>query len=88
MPAYISTDTSVKCKTCGELLKEEIDCNAGTSQGNKGVFVTEISSFVISDDLHVIPHNLTSILKMLKSSGIENFAALEENTIELGYDEA
>ncbi|KAK1373181.1 hypothetical protein POM88_029374 [Heracleum sosnowskyi] len=75
------------CNEAQKLLKEEIDCKAGTSQGNEGVFVTDTSSFVISDDLHVIPNNPTSILKMLESSGIENFAALEENTIQLGFEE-
>ncbi|KAK1370713.1 hypothetical protein POM88_036805 [Heracleum sosnowskyi] len=87
MPAYITTDSTVKCKTCGELLKEEVDRNAGTSQGDEGVFVTETSSFIISDDLHVIPNNPTSTLKILDSSEIENFAALEEDTLKLGADE-
>lgn len=102
MPPYISTDHTVKCKTCGGLPKEEIDCRCKTCRGllkeeidyktctshdNKGVFVTKTSSFVISDNLYVIPNNPTSILKMLESRGIENFAALKENTIKLGSDE-
>lgn len=84
--AYLSTRNTVKCNHCGSFLKKEIKFHAEESDG-EGVFVTRTSSFVITDDLRVIPDNPTSTLGILKRNGIKDFAALEENTLVLGSKE-
>ncbi|KAK1398295.1 hypothetical protein POM88_008158 [Heracleum sosnowskyi] len=60
---------------------------ASTNEGDKGVFVTDSASFVIQDDLKVIPSNLARTLDILKSSGITDFEVLEERTLKLGSSE-
>lgn len=83
LAAYFSTDSTVYCKTCNTLLNKATEYIEGTSLGKESVFVTKTSSFVISD-IHVIPNDPTSTLGILESSGIENFAALEEKDFKLG----
>ncbi|XP_074346237.1 uncharacterized protein LOC141685009 [Apium graveolens] len=80
---YLNTCSTVKCPVCPKLMRKAIDFDAN----GEGVFVVKTSSFVISDDLHVIPNNPTSTLGMLESCGINDFAALEENTMKLGSNE-
>ncbi|KAK1373178.1 hypothetical protein POM88_029371 [Heracleum sosnowskyi] len=80
---HLSTCSSARCKNCPYLLNRAIHFDAM----GEGVFVPKTSSFVISDDLHVIPNNLTSTLGILESRGIKDFATLEENTMKLGSSE-
>ncbi|WOG99320.1 hypothetical protein DCAR_0518668 [Daucus carota subsp. sativus] len=81
---YVSTCSTVPCHHCQNFLKRAIDFD----DDGESVFVAKTSSFVISDDLHVIPNNPTSTLGILKSCGIKDFAALEEiNTLKLGSSE-
>lgn len=80
---YLSTCNTAKCKKCYLPFRREIHFDAI----GEGVFVPKTLSFVISDDLHVIPNNPTSTLGILESSGIKDFAALEENTFKLGSND-
>ncbi|XP_074350257.1 uncharacterized protein LOC141689765 [Apium graveolens] len=57
------------------------------NEGDKGVFVTDTTSFIIQDDLKVIPSNLAITLNMLKGRGITDFGVLEEKTLKLGASE-
>lgn len=82
-----STYSSVKCKRCGAFLKKAVQFNDRTNAGDEGIFVRETSSFVISDDLSVIPNTPGSTLGILESSGIKDFSVLEENTLKLGSSE-
>ncbi|KAL1814515.1 hypothetical protein ACET3Z_017089 [Daucus carota] len=80
---WFSTCSTVKCH-CGNVLKRGIEFD----DDGQGVFVPKTSSFVISDDLHVIPNNPTSSLGILESCGIKDFSTLEEiNTLKLGSSE-
>lgn len=80
---YLSTCSNTRCKSCNFHLRKAIHFDAIC----EGVFVPKTSSFVISDDLHVIPNNPTSTLGILESRGIKDFAALEEKTLKLGSNE-
>ncbi|KAK1373932.1 hypothetical protein POM88_030125 [Heracleum sosnowskyi] len=87
--AYLSTYSTLKCKSCGNFLSKAVHLNA-TDNDNKddeGVFVADTSSFVISDDLRVIPNNPASTLAILESIGIKDFDVLEENKLQLGPNE-
>lgn len=80
---YLSTCSTARCKNCRTPFNRAIHFDAIV----EGVFVPKTSSFVISDDLHVIPNNPTLTLKILESNSIKDFAALEENTLKLGSSE-
>lgn len=80
--AHMSTSSTVKCKDYGRFLNRKIRFTS-PSESNEGVFVTKSSSFVISDDLQVIPDNPGSTLGILESSGVKDFAVLEEKTLKL-----
>lgn len=87
--SYLSNYGPVKCRNCGKLMEREREMNYNVTkcESSKGIFAIESVSFVISDDLHVIPNNPDLTLGILESSGIKDFAVLEENILKLGASE-
>ncbi|KAK1398298.1 hypothetical protein POM88_008161 [Heracleum sosnowskyi] len=85
--ASFSTSSTTKCQRCGKFMIAPVYMCASTNEGDKGVFVTDSASFVIQDDLKVIPSNLARTLDILKSSGITDFGVLEERILKIGSSE-
>ncbi|KAK1363152.1 hypothetical protein POM88_038713 [Heracleum sosnowskyi] len=89
MPS-LSTYCTANCRHCRKVMYRSISFKpspTGASDGSKGAFVKEAASFLIRDDLHVIPHLLGSTLGILNSSGITDFGVLEEKFLQLGRSE-
>lgn len=84
---FFSMYKGLKCKNCSKLLNRSA-CNLNDiDSGKDGVFVQPTESFVITNDLHVIPNIPASTLAILESSGSTDFGVLEEKTLKIGYAE-
>ncbi|KAL1834477.1 hypothetical protein ACET3Z_004128 [Daucus carota] len=77
----------VVCKNCAKMLKKNARYLNGTRSDERGVFVEPAESFVITDDLHVIPNIPASTIAILENSGFTDFGVLKEKTFEIGYTE-
>lgn len=86
--ASVSTRTTVKC-SCGNLMNRAVivDSNVSAVHGEGGVFVIETASFIISDDLHVIPNLPDNALGLLKDLEIRDIGVLEEISMDIGFKE-
>lgn len=59
-----------------------VNCNQGDL-----VFIGKKASFIITDDLNVIPVMLDTSIKLLNSLGVEYIDLLEERTMDFGFKE-
>lgn len=87
MVAYVSNYSGVECKNCSQFLNKKAYFTAATVENQHGVFVPLTTSFIITDDLSVLPNIPASTLEILKNSGITDFGVLEERTLNLGSTE-
>ncbi|KAJ9550875.1 hypothetical protein OSB04_014920 [Centaurea solstitialis] len=84
------SDTTV-CQFCDEELPIglcEIRCKyaiCGDNDGSlsSGVFVSDASNFIVTDDLRVMPYSLESCIQLLKDVGIADANRLEERTVDI-----
>jgi hypothetical protein len=96
---YVTNTSGTKCPSCGGTMSvaltsvpPETDgsgCNvkkASSTQGAKG-FVKGVVTYTVKDDLTVTPMSTISSITMLNTAGVNNFAALQEKTVRLGYIE-
>jgi hypothetical protein len=77
----VSIFRNQKCQ-CGKLLKIESHMN------DYNGFVKESATFIIHDDLTVMPNDLGTSLCLLQKQGISNIADIEKKTILIGKKEA
>ncbi|KAF6160972.1 hypothetical protein GIB67_007613 [Kingdonia uniflora] len=88
----LSTIKNVKC-SCGELMNHEVtlaDSNTCTGDyGASGVFVMETATFLITDNLQVVPMSTTSSFSLPKNQRIGDLSTrtLEEKTLDVGPEE-
>lgn len=85
--AYVSIYSSVKCKNCSRFLNNKAYFTDTRVEDGQGVFVPRTASFVITDDLHVIPNIPASTLALLQKTGFTDFGVLEERNFNLGSTE-
>ncbi|XP_073153273.1 uncharacterized protein [Henckelia pumila] len=79
----------VKC-LCGnstDIIKLCKDSETKAQSGGESVFTVQTSSFLLTDDLQILPNSPTSLLRCLKQSGIEDTSVLEERTLIVGFEE-
>lgn len=50
-------------------------------------FVVENASFIVTDDLHVMPNDIGTIVCLLRMNGINNIDSIERKTILIGKNE-
>lgn len=79
----LSTFENKICR-CGKPMNREISLKEWISENG---FVKETASFIISDDLRVMPHALGTIVDLLEQLGAKNMEAIEEITVEIGNKE-
>ncbi|KAK7256840.1 hypothetical protein RIF29_30371 [Crotalaria pallida] len=79
----LSTFRNTTCK-CGKLMNREISLPNGNSNNNEG-FVPDKISFIISDDLKVMPENFQASVVLL---GIEDFSMIKEVIVNVSQKEA
>ncbi|KAK1398301.1 hypothetical protein POM88_008164 [Heracleum sosnowskyi] len=81
--SYLSTYNNVLCKNCYKYLNRKAHFFPTTAGGEQGVFVPPNASFVITDDLQVIPNIPSAMFALFKGSGITDFGVLEEKTFNI-----
>lgn len=86
-PAYSSMYYRVKCKICRKLLNSRAYLIPTEVGGQGGVFVPQTASFLITDDLQVIPNIPSSVLALLKSSAPTDLEVIEEKIFNFGSTE-
>lgn len=76
----LSTFKNKKCH-CGKPMDREISLEERTSEDG---FVKETASFIICDDLRVMPNSLGTSVDLFHELGAKNMEAIEERTVEIG----
>ncbi|KAK2966152.1 hypothetical protein RJ640_018405 [Escallonia rubra] len=85
----LSTLEDLKC-TCGSLMNTQIKLVASAvrlQDSTSGVFVTEKASFIITDDLQIMPNLLGTTVALLSTHGKTDMNVLEERTLKVGVEE-
>ncbi|KAK2972223.1 hypothetical protein RJ640_014281 [Escallonia rubra] len=85
----VSTFEDSKC-TCGNLMntqKELVASDVRLQNSTSGVFVTETASFIITDDLQIMPNLLGTTVALLSNHGKTDMNVLEERTLKVRVEE-
>ncbi|XP_071726884.1 uncharacterized protein [Rutidosis leptorrhynchoides] len=88
--ARYSTCNLAKCY-CGlqmdrEVKYEELDDNA-RDDCDGGVFVSDVTKFIVTDDLRVMPNTLGCSFQLLRDQGITEVNDLGNRTMDMGHDQ-
>lgn len=70
-----------------EILREANNIMTNKSTGKGRAFVTETASFIVTDDLHVIPNLPTTVFELFQKWGISDLDAVDEINFNIGYKE-
>ena len=54
---------------------------------SSGVFVSDATNFIVTDDLRVMPYSLETCIQLLKDVGIADTSHLEERTVDICRDQ-
>ncbi|KAJ0751912.1 hypothetical protein HanPI659440_Chr09g0318211 [Helianthus annuus] len=54
---------------------------------DRGVFVSDIATFIVTDDLCVMPYTSATSIRLLTDCGITNKSGLEEIKLDMGRDQ-
>lgn len=81
-----------KCGKCGNNMDLEIKlndstANTGVDQVNGGVFVSELTTFIVTDDLRLMPNTSDTWVQLLSDHGITDSSQIEERTINVGQEQ-
>ncbi|GKC33817.1 RNA-directed DNA polymerase, eukaryota, reverse transcriptase zinc-binding domain protein [Tanacetum coccineum] len=76
---------------CGKFMDREIHFKDTTHSADAdrvgcGVFVSNITTFIVTDDLCVMPHTPGCCIQLLIDHGVTDTSHLEERTVELGRE--
>ncbi|KAL8031342.1 hypothetical protein ABFX02_13G018100 [Erythranthe guttata] len=92
-PSYsnISMHRDVGLCACGRSLNREVgvrnSCELADGDRDDGVFVVANESFLISDDLRLVPNVAGSVMGTLKNLGITDMDGAELRNVVFGFDE-
>ncbi|PKU79683.1 hypothetical protein MA16_Dca010911 [Dendrobium catenatum] len=84
---YCSYVTKARCSRCGKLMDKALSWPKSTVE-NKGIFVNDGASFIITDDLRMMPISYINVLSVLEELRINDTSILEERVINVGNKEA
>ncbi|KAL8222987.1 hypothetical protein R6Q57_020386 [Mikania cordata] len=84
-----STCNLARCLNCGEMMNKRIQYEDTTvvDDGCSGVFASDLTGFMITDDLHVISNSPGSMVQLLCELGIPAVSFLDEMTFDVGLDQ-
>ncbi|GJW79419.1 hypothetical protein Tco_0143394 [Tanacetum coccineum] len=86
--AYFSPCNLARCSYCGNLMTGEFkneDPVTDTSSG--GVFVSDVTTFIITEDLRVFPNATGVSIQLLCDFGISNASQLDERNLDVGLEQ-
>ncbi|KAM0003141.1 hypothetical protein Hdeb2414_s0017g00502961 [Helianthus debilis subsp. tardiflorus] len=76
-----------KCSKCSELMNKHISRDHNVASGGGGVFVSDISTFIVTDDFSVMPYTASVSFRLLVDLGITDTNQLEERKLDLGREQ-
>ncbi|XP_076954918.1 uncharacterized protein LOC143629564 [Bidens hawaiensis] len=87
--ACLSISSLAKCRYCGKMMDREVKYEDSTSGDDceGGVFVSDFASYIVTDDLCVMPNSPISIVQLLCELEITAVSFLDEMTIDIGLDQ-
>ncbi|KAI7743916.1 hypothetical protein M8C21_032027 [Ambrosia artemisiifolia] len=87
--AFISTCNKAKCRGCGKLMNKEVGYKKPNVcvGGRGGVFVSDIATFIVTDDLRVMPYTSASSIRLLTDFGITDHSCLDDLKLDMGCEE-
>lgn len=88
----LSPSNTTRCTCCGKVMNQEIRFKSASSSADddcvsSGVFVSDITTFIVTDDLCVMPYALECCIQLLKDVGISDPRDLDERTVDISRDE-
>nr|GLL27911.1 uncharacterized protein LOC109147847 [Ipomoea trifida] len=89
----ISEDPECVCRTCKTRISTEVryvapvKADATKDNENGGGFVKDVVTYMVMDDLKVMPHSSISTITVLNKNNIKDFGSLEVKDVQLGFDE-
>ncbi|XP_076934782.1 uncharacterized protein LOC143601193 [Bidens hawaiensis] len=88
--ACFSISSLAKCSNYGKMMDREVKYEDSTSGDDceGGVFVSDLASYIVTDDLCVMPNSPISIVQLLCELGITAVSFLDAMTIDIGVDQS
>ncbi|XP_022004518.1 uncharacterized protein LOC110902087 [Helianthus annuus] len=81
-----STCNLAKCK-CGKTMNLEMKYEELNGNMTGGVFVSDLTSYIVTDDLRVMPNSPDFIVQLLCELGVTDVSSLEEKSFGIGIDQ-
>lgn len=83
---FYSTCNKAKCKVCGKMMEQEVDQKSSVCVSG-GVFASDIVTFIVTDDLCIMPYTSATIIRLLTDLGFTDNSRLEEKNIYIGCEQ-
>ncbi|KAJ9550996.1 hypothetical protein OSB04_015041 [Centaurea solstitialis] len=88
----LSLCNTARCTYCGKSMDQEIRFKYTSSSADdvcvsSGVFVSDATTFIVSDDLCVMPYTLEGCIQLLKDVGISYTRHLDERTVDISREQ-
>ncbi|KAL7086727.1 hypothetical protein ACP275_13G018500 [Erythranthe tilingii] len=82
------SDNTGRCSRCGKMMTKEVRADQKSREdGDSGVFTINTVSFLISDDLMMVPNVAVPTVKTLRNLGITNIDGAELMNVTFGFIE-
>nr|GMC94161.1 DUF674 domain-containing protein [Ipomoea batatas] len=87
----VSEDPTCICCNCNTIISTEAHYvapeKADASKDENGGFVKGVVTYLVMDDLNVMPHSSIATITVLNKNNIKDFGSLEVKDVHLGFDE-
>ncbi|KAJ9550995.1 hypothetical protein OSB04_015040 [Centaurea solstitialis] len=90
----LSACNSTRCINCGKLMNREVGfkyenetSRADDNGDSNGVFVSDVSTFIVTDDLCVMPYTPGCCIQLLRDAGVTDMSFLEERSVDIGQEQ-
>jgi DNA-directed RNA polymerase subunit RPC12/RpoP len=86
---YVTNDRGARCPACGsQMIYDSRYVSSGTvTQEAKGFVQGGMATYTVTDDLMIFPMSNISNMAMLNTVAVRNLSALQEKTVQIGYEE-
>ncbi|GKA67094.1 hypothetical protein Tco_0766902 [Tanacetum coccineum] len=87
--AYFSPCNLARCSYCGNLMTREFknEDPITDTRGGGGVFVSDVTTFIITKDLRVFPNATGVSIQLLCDFGISDASQLDERNLDVGLEQ-
>ncbi|PWA88815.1 hypothetical protein CTI12_AA117040 [Artemisia annua] len=90
--ANFSTIAYVRCNLCGKTMTricqyEELTAATRGNHRDVGVFVSDVTTFIVTDDLRVMPNTSGNIIQLLSAIGITDTSQIAYRNFDIGVNQ-